>query len=345
MSLRVALLLGVFLLALVGRAPAANPTNVQYQGTLNSACATSTGCQMATPVLAGSDLCATLTPPSAVIVQVSGTFTGTLTIEGTTDGVGYTTVSGFASTVTTPTLAAATVTTVTQLCVRMSAYTSGSALVTITVANQTAVATTGSGGGGTSLAPLQGGADAVTPGNNQSVALHGFNGTNLDAVRVANAGSTVAANSPGVLVVQGTAAAGVLPVNGTVTANAGTGNFTVTQGTGSNLHMVCDSGCGATPGWNYTNTTTTTVVVIKASPGLFAGIVNLSTAAQTTGMTCTWYDNASLASGTVLYTASQIGPGQVIPIGGSTGVKTVNGLTMQCTGGTPGGFGVQTLWQ
>lgn len=34
------------------------------------------------------------------------------------------------------------------------------------------------------------------------------------------------------------------PVSGTVTANAGTGNFTVVQGTGTNLHVVCDSGCG-----------------------------------------------------------------------------------------------------
>jgi hypothetical protein len=34
------------------------------------------------------------------------------------------------------------------------------------------------------------------------------------------------------------------PVSGTVTANAGTGNFTVVQATGTNLHIVCDSGCG-----------------------------------------------------------------------------------------------------
>jgi hypothetical protein len=34
------------------------------------------------------------------------------------------------------------------------------------------------------------------------------------------------------------------PVSGTVTANAGAGTFTVGQATGTNLHMVCDSGCG-----------------------------------------------------------------------------------------------------
>jgi hypothetical protein len=34
------------------------------------------------------------------------------------------------------------------------------------------------------------------------------------------------------------------PVSGTLTANAGTGTFTVGQATGTNLHMVCDSGCG-----------------------------------------------------------------------------------------------------
>lgn len=38
-------------------------------------------------------------------------------------------------------------------------------------------------------------------------------------------------------------------VSGTVTANAGTGNFTVVQSTGTNLHMVCDSGC--TPGGSF----------------------------------------------------------------------------------------------
>lgn len=35
-----------------------------------------------------------------------------------------------------------------------------------------------------------------------------------------------------------------VPINGTITANAGTGNFTVVQPTGTNLHIVCDSGCG-----------------------------------------------------------------------------------------------------
>ena len=38
------------------------------------------------------------------------------------------------------------------------------------------------------------------------------------------------------------------PVSGTVTANAGTGNFTVVQGTGTNLHVICDSGCGGSGG-------------------------------------------------------------------------------------------------
>ncbi|HEX2747602.1 MAG TPA: hypothetical protein VHM91_06365, partial [Verrucomicrobiales bacterium] len=39
------------------------------------------------------------------------------------------------------------------------------------------------------------------------------------------------------------------PVSGTVTANAGTGNFTVTQATGTNLHVVCDSGCSSSAGF------------------------------------------------------------------------------------------------
>ncbi len=43
------------------------------------------------------------------------------------------------------------------------------------------------------------------------------------------------------------------PVSGTVTANAGTGTFTVGQATGTNLHMVCDSGC--TPGGSFADST------------------------------------------------------------------------------------------
>ncbi|MDR4470419.1 MAG: hypothetical protein MRJ68_19335 [Nitrospira sp.] len=39
------------------------------------------------------------------------------------------------------------------------------------------------------------------------------------------------------------------PVSGTVTANAGTGNFTVVQPTGTNLHVVCDSGCSSSAGF------------------------------------------------------------------------------------------------
>ena len=39
------------------------------------------------------------------------------------------------------------------------------------------------------------------------------------------------------------------PVSGTVTANAGSGNFTVVQSTGTNLHVVCDSGCSSSAGF------------------------------------------------------------------------------------------------
>jgi hypothetical protein len=45
-----------------------------------------------------------------------------------------------------------------------------------------------------------------------------------------------------------TAADTTQPVSGTVTANAGTGDFTVVQSTGSNLHIVCDSGCAGSGG-------------------------------------------------------------------------------------------------
>lgn len=326
---------------------------------------------------------------SACTTTLAGTFVGTATFRVTNDGTHWVPVtsypdpgsgSGGTQSTTTAGTWISPVANYTGFEVVFVSYTSGTATGTVTCGPGVpgAIGGASGGGGGGAGAPLSGGSSAVPIGNNQSVAIHGFNGTTLDAVRVntpsgdasqaieslttqgftfayngsswdrlrvSAAGTPVAGGTPGVLAVQGVGAGGAFPITGTVTANAGSGNFTVVQPTGSSLHMTCDLGCGAAPGWNYTNTTGTTAVVIKSSSAVLAGVQNLSTVAQTAGMTCTWYDNATVASGTVLYVLTQIGPGQVISFGSGNGIKTSNGLTMQCTGGTPNGSGVMTLWQ
>lgn len=366
------------LFALLSVTPAAAQQTVAYRiagGTITS--------------LNGAISILNLAGQSACTTTLAGTFVGTASFRVTNDGTHWVPVtsypdpgSGTGGTQITTTSGTwiSPVANYTGFQIIFLSYTSGTATGTVTCGPGVpgAIGGASGGGGGGSGAPLSGGSQGVVLGNNQSVAIHGFNGTSLDAVRVGNpsgdatqaveslmsqgftyafngtswdrlrvsaAGTPVAGGTPGVLAVQGTGASGALPIIGTVTANAGTGNFTVTQSSGSNLHVTCDLGCGSAPGWNYTNTTGTTAVVIKASSGVLAGVTNLSTLSQTAGMTCTWYDNATSPSGTVLYTLTQIGPGQVISFGSGNGLRTTNGLTMQCTGGTPNGSGIMTLWQ
>lgn len=58
-----------------------------------------------------------------------------------------------------------------------------------------------------------------------------------------------------------------VPVSGTVTSNAGTGTFTVGQATGTNLHMVCDSGC--TPGGSTSDNSAFTFGTTALNPAGF----------------------------------------------------------------------------
>ncbi len=58
------------------------------------------------------------------------------------------------------------------------------------------------------------------------------------------------------------------PVSGTVTANAGTGNFTVVQPTGTNLHIVCDSGCSSSAGFSDNNAFTFGTTAINPIGGV-----------------------------------------------------------------------------
>jgi hypothetical protein len=95
----------------------------------------------------------------------------------------------------------------------------------------------------------------------------------LGAVTTSAPTYTTAQSSPlslttaGALRVDGSGA--TQPVSGTVTANAGTGNFTVTQSTGTNLHVVCDSGCSSSAGFADNGAFTTGTTAINPVGGLF----------------------------------------------------------------------------
>lgn len=167
-----------------------------------------------------------------------------------------------------------------------------------------------------------------------------------------NSGGNVGINSP--LDVNGNVkvADQLLPLDGSNNVRTAVQNFpsttTVVQATGTNLHVVCDGNtCSASPPWSYfavpaTTTCVSAVCVVKASSGTLAGLVNESTSAQPAG-NCTIYDNASAASGQILYVENGIGAGQVITLS-QIGIKAVNGIVIQCAA-TPGGSGLLVLFQ
>jgi len=167
----------------------------------------------------------------------------------------------------------------------------------------------GSGGGGS------GGPTTVT--NTVTVQPSGGN------MQVSGAGAS-GTPSGGVLTVQGQT--GMVPLQ--VTNN-------------------CTSGCipAAYTYYNIPASTTCSaaVCIIKGSSAALISIINLSTSAQA-AVTCTFYDNATAASGQITYAAYAMGAGQVITFGGGQGIKLVNGLTLQCTG-APTGNGMLVLYQ
>src|SRR5579859_1906728 len=59
------------------------------------------------------------------------------------------------------------------------------------------------------------------------------------------------------------------PVSGTVTTDAGTGTFTVGQATGTNLHMVCDSGCSSSAGFTDNSAFTVGTTTISNIGGYY----------------------------------------------------------------------------
>jgi hypothetical protein len=89
---------------------------------------------------------------------------------------------------------------------------------------------------------------------------------------------------------------------------------------GSSLNRV--AGGAITPYVSVTGS-----VAAKAAPGIFYGIVCL------TNGTISLYDNASAASGQVVYPATALTAGQIVTFGGA-GIILANGLYASIVGGT-----------
>jgi len=75
------------------------------------------------------------------------------------------------------------------------------------------------------------------------------------------------------------------------------------------------------------------LVVVKGSPGILARIINTNTAAQTVTFTC--YDNASAASGTVLW-AGVMAASQIIDVG----IQAKLGIVCKPSAATLSGNGI-----
>ena len=108
-------------------------------------------------------------------------------------------------------------------------------------------------------------ASAITT---KGVAAAGTDGTNARVLKTDTGGELqVDVLTMPTVAVTGTFWQATQPVSGTVTSNAGTGNFTVVQGTGTNLHMVCDSGC--TPGGSTADNSAFTFGTTSLNPAGF----------------------------------------------------------------------------
>lgn len=128
-------------------------------------------------------------------------------------------------------------------------------------------------------------------------------------------------------------------VSGSVTISNFPASQTVAQATGTNLHVVCDSGCSAPSAATYTDFTATGTTVIKGTPGTIFGVQNLAGVAQTNTITC--FDNATTGTGNQLTAVLTLGAGQTILFG--NGVAATAGITCVNSGAMT--TGVQVLWK
>jgi len=207
---------------------------------------------------------------NAGVVQVSGTFTGTLQAEGSNDGLSFFPINlvpyggGVAiNQVSAPGLWTMSAAAVAFIQLRATSWTSGTASISFHV-TQLAGGAGSLGGANTTITQSNGsllhatidsctGCGSVPTGSAGSpnvnvLTVQGIPGAtavlisgsvsltgNNAVVGIGSAGSP----SGGVMSIQGVPSGSAIPVSGSVTGN---GNFMVVQPTGSNLHAVLDSG-------------------------------------------------------------------------------------------------------
>lgn len=205
---------------------------------------------------------------SGVSVEVTGTWTGTLRFEMSTRGTVFQPVQLVTAAGTT----SGTTTTVNglfmggaigkYLCVRASALT-GSAIVMLRATTGGVVAL-----GDVSFSGTIGTVD------------QGFAGGQAWKV---DASDTTQPVSGTVSVTGTTTVAGDVGVTGTVAVSAVSGSVTVAQATGTNLHVVCDSGCASSGGTSQLDRATFTFGTTPETP--VGGVYNSSITALTSGQT------------------------------------------------------------
>lgn len=292
-------LLALLALFVPGPAHAAAPANQILQQTVTTSCGTFTGCA------SGSVLNTTLSPPTLVSIQVSGSFTGTLQFEGSLDCVIYSPIplvpaagGGAVSQVSAAGIWSSLITAPTCFQVRATAWTGGTATITMLTGMQASALSTTTTGGSTG---------AITSPLDTSgfVAVH-----EQSTAQVSGAVQVTQAVGNSLHMVCDTGCLGVSPWQ----------PYVVPATTACVSPAVC---------------------IIKASTATLAAIINESTAAQPAGV-CTLYDSSTAASGTVLYTENGMGAGQVISFT-ADGIKTTNGLAIQCAA-TPGGSGLLVVY-
>ena len=268
---------------------------------------------------ATGDVLTAFVPANApsVTVQVSGTWTGTLTFTGSVDGVTFGTLSatnqsGFAAATTTTSNGMFGLPSVVVVRVTATTLSSGTAAITFARGGG------GGGGGGAAGSVTQGTTPWLVAGQEAGAALNvictsGCSGTTLGQATMANSlPVTMASNQTAITVGDGSGALNTIVDSGTITAvTTVTNPVTVTDGAGA-LNTIVDSG---------TLTTVSTVTSLSQFAGsaitLGAGAVAAGTLRTTQASdsplvtSAQLMDNAvgTVAAGTAA-TASLFGGGQ-----------------------------------
>jgi hypothetical protein len=159
--------------------------------------------------------------------------------------------------------------------VRVSAYTSGTANITVRASDINDPSLLSGGTAGSALPPI-----VQQVGGSVTTASPSYSNSTVNALSL---------NTAGGLRVDGSAV--TQPVSGTVTANAGTGNFTVVQATASNLNATVTGTVAATQSGTWTvqpgNTANTTPWLATINQGGNSATVTASNALKVDGSAVT----------------------------------------------------------